>query len=492
MVSTSVIQHPEKLFINGTWVDSSSDARIDVIDSNTEGLFLSIAEALPADVEHAIAAARSAFDEGPWPRLGHQQRGDYLRSMAVELRKRSDALSEIWPRESGELFRIACGGGELGAGILERYASLDVDYAWEEPANPTNGGEFGLIVREPVGVVGAIIPWNSPITAALHKMAPALMAGCTVVLKGSPEAPGAGYLLAEAAEAVGLPPGVLNVITAQREASEVLVRDPRVEKISFTGSTATGRRIGSIMGERIGRFTLELGGKSAAVILGDADMEGAASSIAAAECRLAGQVCASLTRLIVPRSRHDEFVDALASKFSSKRVGDAFDPSTDIGPLVSAQQRKRVEGYIQRGIAEGATLVTGGGRPKDLDRGFFVEPTVFANVDNASTIGREEIFGPVLTVIAADDEDHAIRIANDSPYGLNASVFTKDVDHARKVAGRLRSGTVGHNAYRIDFGLGFGGFKQSGIGREGVREGVAAYLESKVVILDGPPHRYRD
>ena len=306
----------------------------------------------------------------------------------------------------------------------------------------------------------------------------------------SPEAPGEGYLLAEAAEDVGLPPGVINVVTADREVSELLVTDPRVDKIAFTGSTVAGRRIASLCGERIARCTLELGGKSAAVILDDADIETSARTLAAAECLFSGQACSSLTRIVVTESRHAEMVDALADAFSQMRVGDPFDENTAMGPLAMQRQRDRVESYIAKGIDEGATLATGGGRPKNLDRGWFVEPTVFGNVDNSSVIAQEEIFGPVLSVIPAADEQNSIRIANDTIYGLNASVFTDDVDRARDVARQLRSGTVGHNNWRTDFGIAFGGFKQSGLGREGGREGLANYLETKTVILEGTPQGY--
>jgi acyl-CoA reductase-like NAD-dependent aldehyde dehydrogenase len=271
----------------------------------------------------------------------------------------------------------------------------------------------------------------------------------------------------------------------------LLVRDERVDKITFTGSTAAGQRIASICGARIARCTLELGGKSAAVILDDMDLNQAATTLASAECMLSGQVCSSLTRIIVSRRRHNELVAALSGAFSAVRVGDPFDPATQMGPLVSSRQRDRVEGYIAKGVDQGATLVTGGGRPQELDRGYYVEPTVFGNVDNSSTIAQEEIFGPVLTVIPADDEDHIVDTANDSIYGLNASVFTHDVDRARQVARRLRSGTVGHNAFRTDFGIAFGGFKQSGIGREGGTEGLLPFLETKTVILEGVPTEYR-
>jgi aldehyde dehydrogenase (NAD+) len=485
------IRHADQFFIGGQWVPPSSDATIKVIDSDTEELFFTVAEAQAADIARAVGAARDAFDTGPWPRLTHAERAGFLRAIGAELSKRSDDIGQIWPRESGVLHAIARYGGSGAQGTFNSFADLAETFPFEEPAKPT-AGQFGLIVREPVGVVGAIIPWNGPMGLISNKVAPALLAGCTVVLKSSPEAPGEGYLIAEAAEAVGLPPGVLNVVTADREVSELLVRDPRVDKITFTGSTVAGRRIASICGERIARCTLELGGKSAAVILDDIDLETAAQTLSKAECFLSGQVCSSLTRIVVTQQRHDQLLDALAGTFSQVRVGDPFDQQTQMGPLAAARQRDRVEGYIAKGKADGFTLATGGGRPKDLERGWYVEPTVFGNVDNSSVIAQEEIFGPVLSVIPARDEQDAIRIANDTIYGLNASVFTEDVDRARQVAGQLRSGTVGHNAFRTDFGVAFGGFKQSGIGREGGREGLLPFLETKTVILEGRPAGYED
>jgi aldehyde dehydrogenase (NAD+) len=490
--TSAPLRHSDRFFIGGEWVRPSSGAMIDVTDSATEQLFLSVAEAKDADISRAVAAARQAFDEGPWPRMSHGERAEYLRGIAAGMRERADDLGQISPRESGVLHALARDLGTASADTFEYYAGLADTFPFEEPARPTAGGAFGLIVREPVGVVGAIIPWNAPMVLISYKIAPALLAGCTVVLKSSPEAPGEGYLVAEAAEAAGLPPGVLNIVTADREVSELLVRDPRVDKITFTGSTAAGRRIASLCGERIARCTLELGGKSAAVILEDIDIATAARALASAECLLSGQVCASLTRVVVTRRRHDELVEALAGTFSQVQVGDPFDAQTQMGPLVASRQRDRVEGYIAKGVADGATLVTGGGRPKGLDRGWYIEPTVFANVDNSSTIAQEEIFGPVLTVIPADDERHAIAIANDTIYGLNASVFTDDVDRARAVARQLRSGTVAHNAFRTDFGVAFGGFKQSGIGREGGREGLLPFLETKTVILEGRPAGYEN
>jgi aldehyde dehydrogenase (NAD+) len=485
----SPLRHADRFFIGGEWVPATSDATIDVIDSGTERLFFSVAEANESDMSRAIAAARQAFDAGPWPRMTHGRRAEYLRSLGAGLAARADAIGQIWPRESGVLHRVAHAAAAAAGGTFDFYAGLADTFEWEREAQPSSPG-FGLLVREPVGVVGAIIPWNGPLGLISYKIAPALIAGCTVILKSSPEAPGEGYLVAEVAEEIGLPPGVLNVVTADRPVSETLVRDPRVDKITFTGSTAAGRRIASLCGERIARCTLELGGKSAAVILEDADIGTTAKRLAQAECMLTGQVCSSLTRIVVTQHRHDELVDALVGAFSQVRVGNQFDPDTQMGPLAASRQRDRVLDYVEKGKAEGATLATGGGRPPHLDKGWFVEPTVFAGVDNGSTIAREEIFGPVLSVIPAKDEQDAVAIANDTVYGLNASVFTGDADRAREVAGQLRTGTVGHNSFRTDFSIAFGGFKQSGIGREGGTEGLLPFLETKTVILEERPSAY--
>jgi aldehyde dehydrogenase (NAD+) len=486
-LAAAPIQHPNQFFIDGEWVQPSTSSVIDVIQPATEQLFMQVAEAQADDMSRAVAAAREAFDKGPWSRMEPTQRAEYLIDIAAAVRERADDLARIWTSEMGILHSSALASIPGIAGVYDYYAGLGDKFPFIERHQPTKGGSSGFLVREPVGVVGAIVPWNGPVALIAHKTAPALLAGCTVVLKASPEAPGAAYVMAEIAESIGLPPGVINVVTADREVSELLVRDSRVDKITFTGSTAAGRRIAAICGDRIARFTLELGGKSAAIILDDYDIATAAATIAASAKNMTGQVCASLTRIIVTRSRHDEFVDALSDSFSKIRVGDPFDPQTEMGPLAMRRQRDRVEGLIAKGSSEGARLATGGGRPADLDRGFFIEPTVFANVDNNSTIAREEIFGPVLSVIAADDEAQAVNIANDTIYGLNASVFTEDDDRAFKVAREIRSGTVGQNACRIDFGIAFGGFKQSGIGREGGREGLYPFLEAKTIILEGEP-----
>jgi aldehyde dehydrogenase (NAD+) len=485
----ALLRHADRFFIGGEWVEATSDALIDVIDSGTEDLFFRVAEAKEQDMARAVAAAREAFDCGPWPRMSHKERAEYLRALGAGLAGRAQDIAQIWPRESGVLHSIASAAGAGVGTIFDFYAGLADTYEWEQVAQPRSG--FGLLVREPVGVVGAIIPWNGPLGLLSYKIAPALIAGCTVVLKSSPEAPGEGYLVAEVAEEIGLPPGVLNVVTADRQVSELLVRNPGVDKITFTGSTAAGRRIGSICGERIARCTLELGGKSAAVVLDDGDLENTARTLAQSECMLSGQVCASLTRVVVSEHRHDELVEALVAAFSSVRVGSPFDSDSQMGPLAVSRQRDRVLGYIEKGVSEGATLATGGGRPDHLDKGWYVEPTVFSRVDNSHTIAQEEIFGPVLSVIPAKDEQDAVAIANDTIYGLNASVFTADADRAREVARQLRSGTVGHNGSRADFSIAFGGFKQSGIGREGGIEGLLPYLETKTVVLEQASAEYR-
>jgi aldehyde dehydrogenase (NAD+) len=415
--------------------------------------------------------------------MSHAERAGYLRAIANALKGRADDTSLMWSSEMGILHSASHACLQQVPGIYEYYASMAETFPFQEHHTPTAGGEKGELVREPVGVVGAIIPWNAPIAVITYKIEPALLAGCTIILKSSPEAPTAGYIMAEVAEAVGLPAGVLNVVTADRAVSELLVRHPDVDKITFTGSTAAGRRIASLCGERIARCTLELGGKSAAVVLDDCDVGKTAESISGSARLLSGQVCSSLTRIIVSRHRHDALVEALADSMSRIKVGDPFDGNCDMGPLAMRRQRDRVEGLIAKGREEGADLVIGGRRPAHLNRGFYIEPTVFGDVKNDSTIAREEIFGPVLSVLPAADEDHAVELANATIYGLNASVFTNDDERAFAVARRLRSGTVGKNAWRTDFGIAFGGFKQSGIGREGGQEGIHPFLEVKTIIF---------
>jgi aldehyde dehydrogenase (NAD+) len=480
------VRNPRSLFIGGGWVDPSTSATIDVFDSTTEEVFLTVAEAQAADVERAVAAARKAFDEGPWPRMSPAERGVYLNKIADAWASRAEALADSWASESGVLRSMSAHAATGLATIFRYYGGLGETFAWAEKRT-SQMGQPALLVREPVGVVAAIIPWNAPHQLMSQKVAPALIAGCAVIIKASPEAPAAPYLLAEICEEIGLPDGVVNVLTADREVSELLVRNPGVDKVSFTGSTAAGRKIASICGDRIARCTLELGGKSPALILDDYDVGKAAAAIARFAPLMTGQVCSSLTRIIVSEQRHDDLVDALAATFGKIKVGSSFDPESQMGPLAMERQRDRVESLIAQGKAEGARLATGGGRPAHLNRGYFIEPTVFANVDNSSTIAREEIFGPVLSVIPAANEAQAIAIANDTIYGLNSSVFTNDPERAYAVGRQLRAGTVGHNSFKSDFTIAFGGFKQSGLGREGGIEGLHPYLEAKTMIFESAP-----
>jgi len=484
--------HPLKntdcFYIGGKWVPASSASRIDVINSGTEELFVSVAEAQQTDVDRAVAAAREAFDHGPWPRLTHAERADYLHALADAIETFAEATALTWTVETGFLHSQSTMAGRYGGMVYRWYADLADTFPFVEQKE-TKAANVGILVREPVGVVAAIIPWNGPPSTIAYKIAPALLAGCTVIVKPSPEAPSAAYILAEACEKIGLPPGVVNFITADREVSELLVRHPGVDKVTFTGSTAAGKRIASACGERIARCTLELGGKSAAVVFDDYDVETAAQTIARMAPIMSGQVCSSLTRIIVSKGRHDQMVEALSQSFGSTKVGDPFDAASQMGPLAMARHRDRVEGYIAKGIAEGATLATGGGRPKHMNRGYYIEPTVFGNVDNYATIAREEIFGPVLSVIPADSEAQAMEIANDTVYGLNASIFTNDADRAYAAARTFRTGNVGHNSLRWDQNIVFGGFKQSGIGREGGTEGLMEFLEAKLILLDAMPSK---
>ena len=488
MTSTaSPLAHPDSLYIGGEWSPATSGRTITVINPTTEAPYVSVAEANADDVARAVAAARNAFDHGCWPLLSPSERAGWLRRMADAIDARVEDFASIWSSEMGVVFSMAkIMSGGLSS-TYRSYAEICESFAFIEERPTVSGAKLGLLIREPVGVVGAIVPWNAPAMLAALKVAPALAAGCTVVLKASPEAPGHALLLAEIADSIGLPGGVLNVITADREASEALVRDPRIDKISFTGSSAAGCRIASILGSRMARYTMELGGKSAAIVLDDYDIETAAIALARRAPDMTGQVCAALTRIVVSRHRHDAMLDALSAAFAKVRLGDPFDPATKMGPLATARQRDRVEDYLASGKQSGATLGTGGGRPRELACGFFIEPTVFGHVDPASRIAQEEIFGPVLSVIAAEDEADAVRIANDSPFGLNNAVFTHDVDRAYAVARQLRSGTVGHNGQRMDFTIAFGGFKLSGVGREGGIEGLLPYLETKTVLLQGKP-----
>lgn len=482
------LKAPDRFYISGEWVRPLSDSKIDVVSPSTEQLFVRVAAANEADIARAVAAARHAFDEGPWPKLSHAERAAYLEAFADELERRVDYLAMIWPNEAGILHALAKTFLGQSANFYRRFAAMASSFDFEETHLCYGGRGTGFLVYEPVGVVGAIIPWNGPVNLMATKVAPALLAGCTVVIKASPEAPGAPLIMGEIAETIGLPPGVLNVVTADRDASMALVRNPDVDKIAFTGSSEAGKVIAAHMGGRMGRYTMELGGKSAAIILDDYDLQTAAAELVQSMIRLSGQICTTLSRVIIPRHRHDALVDALADKFRSVRVGDPFDPDIGMGPLATRRHHARVSGYVSRAIASGQKLVIGGERPKGLEQGFFLSPTLFADIDNETEIAQHEIFGPVFCVIPAEDEDDAIAIANRSRFGLGGAVFSHDQHRVYALARRLRTGTVGQNSGSGDFSIAFGGFKESGIGREGGAEGLRAYLEPKTILLDRALH----
>ncbi|MBU9676347.1 aldehyde dehydrogenase [Burkholderia multivorans] len=479
--------HADRLYIGGRWVAPASTETCAVLNCATEDVVAHAAMANEADVDAAVRAAREAFDRGPWPHLSPAERGAFLEKIAARLEALNDDFARGWSIESGVLYRIAKPRiGLFLSGAFRQYAAMAHSYPFVAPARAVTGHQ-AYRVQEPVGVVAVIVPWNGPAGLLAYKIAPALLAGCTVVIKNSPETPSSGHLFAQICDEVGLPPGVVNMLTADRTVSESLVRHPGVDKITFTGSTGAGRRIGAVAAERVARVTLELGGKSPAVVLDDYDVETAAKVLGAPYFSyLSGQVCHSLTRIIVPRAKHDRMVDALVEAARGMVLGDPLDDATSMGPLATAAQRDVVERLVAQGVSDGARLAIGGKRPAHLTRGFFFEPTVFANVDNRSRIAQNELFGPVLSVIPADSEQHAIEMANDTIFGLNAAVFTHDTERALRVARRLRAGSVGHNASRTDFSIGFGGFKQSGVGREGGTGGLEAFLESKTVVLDQP------
>jgi aldehyde dehydrogenase (NAD+) len=472
----------DKLFIGGEWVTPSSKNIIEVRSPATLDVVGTVPEAMEADVDAAVAAARRAFDSGPWPRTTPQERAAVLTKLSGILTERADEIGQIISSEMGApLATVSMMQHTPAMAVLGVMTGLADTFPWEEQRT----GLFGTsrVLREPVGVVAAIIPWNVPLFIALNKLAPALLAGCTVVLKPAPETPIDSLWLAEALAEAGLPEGVLSVLPAGREVGEYLVTHPGVDKISFTGSTAAGKRVGALAAERLKRFSLELGGKSAAIVLEDADLASAGGMLAMGALMNSGQACVAQTRILAPRSRYDEVVEAVVGASSAMKVGDPAEADTQLGPLVAERQRDRVEGYIAKGKAEGARVVLGGGRPAGLDKGWYVDTTVFADVNNKMTIAQEEIFGPVIGVIPYDTEAEAVAIANDSDYGLAGAVYTADVDHGYEIAKQIRTGTYGINWYAFDMGSPFGGYKCSGIGREDGPEGLAAFCELKSVLM---------
>jgi len=471
----------DKFYINGQWVKPNGSDIIEIISPVTEEVCGKVPAGTTADIDDAVAAARAAFDQGPWPRMTVEERGAILLKVADYMQEHGEMTVKLISLEMGGPIKRMAPAAPMPALMIRKYVELSREFPFVE----TRQGLLGpaLVLREPVGVVASITPWNGPLHLLLMKFAPALVAGCTMVSKPSPEAPLDAYVLAAACEAAGMPPGVFSLVPGGREVGEHLVRHRGVDKVAFTGSTAAGRRIGEICGHDLRRVSLELGGKSAAVALSDADPAKLAPRVVHQGLAFnSGQACAALTRVVVPRARQQEFVDAIQAEMAKLVTGDPSDPVTDVGPMVAERQRARVESYIEAGRSQGARLIQGGGRPAGLNRGWFVEPTLFADVDNHMKIAAEEIFGPVGVVIPYDgDDETAIAIANDSDYGLGGAVFSEDPARGIAAARRIRTGTIGYNTFYIDPMLPFGGFKASGIGRENSREGLTLFTEVKTL-----------
>ncbi|ROS44523.1 aldehyde dehydrogenase [Amycolatopsis thermoflava] len=469
-----------RFYIDGQWVAPRGTETQVALEAATERPLGVAALGTETDIDAAVRAARRAFDEGPWGRATAAERATVMRRFADALAARGGDTAVLVSRENGMPIALSNAfNGDAPAGLLRMYADLAETLPLEE-VRPSPSGST-VVRRQPVGVVGAITPWNYPQVLAMMKIAPALAAGCTVVLKPSPETALDGYVLGDAAAEAGLPPGVLNIVVAGREAGAALVSHPLVDKIAFTGSTAAGRVIGAECGRLIRRCTLELGGKSAAIVLDDVDLDTFVAGLDNACFQNNGQTCTVQSRILAPRSRYDEVVEAVARYAGNVTVGDPLDPDVACGPLVSKAQLDRVLGYIDLGLRSDARLVAGGGRPAGLSRGWFVQPTVFADVDNRERIAQEEIFGPVVTVTPYDGDDEAVRLANDSEYGLGGSVWTSDEERGLAVARRVRTGTIGVNYYLQDLGAPFGGMKSSGIGRELGPEALGNYLEFQSV-----------
>jgi aldehyde dehydrogenase (NAD+) len=472
----------DALVIGGKLVPSRGKEILEVFSPATEELIGTVPLPTVDDMNAAVRTARDAFDSGDWPRTPVKERIEAVLRLADEVERHAEELVKIVVSEVG--VPIAHGGAGQVYGVpmlLRAMASMAERFPYVEDRS----GSFGhtLVVHEPVGVVGAIIPWNGPLFVTMLKLGPALLAGCATVVKPAPETPLDGYVLAECLRAAGIPEGVVSIVPADREVGEALVRHPGVDKISFTGSTAAGKRIAAICGESIRRCTLELGGKSAAIFLPDGDLSRLIPAVVGSALGTNGQQCYGLTRILAPRGRYEEVVDALTEATGALKIGDPFDSETQMGPLISERQRSRVEEYIRSGLEEGARLTVGGERPPGIERGWYLEPTVFADVQNSMRIAQEEIFGPVLAVIPFEGVDDAVRIANESKYGLSGAVFTSDEELGIEIGRRVRTGTFTVGGFTMNFEAPFGGFKESGMGREYGPEGLASCTEVKSIHL---------
>jgi acyl-CoA reductase-like NAD-dependent aldehyde dehydrogenase len=480
-----------RLFLDGAWTEGGDgDAWIDVRNPATEEIIGRVPQGTPSDVRRAIEAARRAFDEGPWPRMPHRERAAVMLRMAEAMERRLPELLELNIAEAGSI-RALAESIQVGiplAHFRDMAERIMPSFAWETPLATTISGPGlgigqGVRRREPFGVTALISAYNFPFFLSIMKLAPALAAGCTVVLKPAPTTPLEVLILGEFAEEAGLPPGVLNIVTGDVDAGRELTTNPMVDLVSFTGSDAVGRMVYGQAAGTLKKVVLELGGKSAVIISDDADLDKAMRDSVFGMTIHAGQGCANMTRTLVHRSRHDELVERLTGALAHVQVGDPADPGTAMGPLISEAQRDKVEKLIRTGEEEGARIAFGGGRPSGLDRGYFVEPTLFTGVDNGMTIARQEFFGPVGVVIPFDDDEEAVRIANDSQYGLAGSVWAKDPYRAYEMAKQIQAGLVSVNGGGggVSPHVPFGGYKQSGLGREWGEFGLDEFLQTKSI-----------
>jgi aldehyde dehydrogenase (NAD+) len=472
----------ETILVGSRWSEPSTAETLEVRSPITEEPVGTVPVAAPADVDRAVASARRAVEDGPWPHLAVPERAAYLRRIQAFLRNRIEEAAHLQIDEMGSPYSFVRYGTEAVLGWIPLEAKAMERIETREVRDGFSGKV--VVTRRPVGVIAAVIPWNAPISTVISKMLPPLLAGCPVIVKCAPETPLSVYLVAEAAIEAGLPEGVLSILAGGRELGEYLVTHPGVDRVSFTGSSAAGRRVAELCGGLLRGVTLELGGKSAAVLLDDLDLDRHVGAIIASSLPNNGQVCYATTRVLVPKSRSSEIVRRLVEQVGTMTVGDPHSSDTDLGAVVGARQRDRVEGYIKSGQDEGAKIALGGGRPDGLTTGWYVEPTIFIEVDSSMRIAREEIFGPVLCVQEYEDEDQAVAIANDSDYGLGGAVFTDDLQRGLTMAARIRTGTCKVNeAPPGGGGAPFGGVKSSGLGRERGREGHDSYFELSSITL---------
>ena len=476
----------DDLYIGGQWVQAHSKERIELINPATEEIWGHVPDADEADINAAVTAADAAFRSGVWSGIGASARAQIMLRFADKLAARGEAMGQTISTENGTPISESSAAASHSAGILRYYASL-ADYVDQDDRRPFAGtNRYTQVYREPRGVCLLIAPWNFPLTLVMVKLAPALIAGCTVVIKPAAETPVDLRVLIEAAEAAGVPAGVINLLTGGREAGALMVSHPKFAKVAFTGSTGAGRIIAAECAKLLRPVTLELGGKSASIILPDANIEDFAKVLNRTCLRNTGQTCYNSTRVLAPRAIYNDVVELMATTVAQTPIGDPFNPATVYGPSASRAQRDRVTEYIRIGMAEGARVATGGlGLPEGIERGFFVKPTVFADVSNSMRIAQEEIFGPVLVVIPYADEDEAVSIANDSSYGLGGSIFTSDPDHGARLARRIETGSVGINFYGSNLAAPFGGWKDSGIGVEYGPEAIGAYVKFKSIHREG-------